>query len=284
MPRLALLDPAAGGGLPRLGSFRRLRPECQTDRHRPRHLISKALSSDTSQVSIGQVNGALSSDVEIRDIAALARPRDGVLGSGSDRNPPRPGRAAPWLLLRRPEVDRQLRDRQARDPAQAGPATGGQRPPSNEPILPELPLKVILRAFQLNELALSQPVIGVAARFGATGAARPRPAERGARPQIETRGGSTWAEPSMSTCPSYRRTAAAQAASSTSLRATDLKVAGLPGEPPSSSTSPATARSTPSARTSLTAGPTIGAERSATLARAGVERQLALRWTHVSKG
>ncbi len=145
----------------------------QTDRGVVADLISKALSSDTSQVSIGAVNGALSSDVEIRDIVL------------SDRDGPwlRLDRARLiWtrsaLLLRRLDIDRleigklELLRKQA-------PPPPGAAPPPDGPILPELPLKVIVRAFQLNELALGEPVVGVAARLGATGSASLGPPSEG---------------------------------------------------------------------------------------------------------
>ena len=41
---------------------------------------------------------------------------------------------------------------------------------SDQPILPELPLKVEIKDFRLKELALGAPVIGEAARLSATGA------------------------------------------------------------------------------------------------------------------
>src|SRR5690606_11519168 len=105
---------------------------------------------DTSQVSIGAVDGALSSDVTIRDIVL------------SDRDGPwlRLDRARLiWtrtaLLLRRLEVNRleigKLEILRKPLPQPAAPNA------DNSPILPELPLKVIISAFQLAELDLGEP-------------------------------------------------------------------------------------------------------------------------------
>lgn len=136
-------------------------------------LISKALSSDTSRVSIGAVDGALSSDATIRDIVV------------SDRDGPwlRLDRARLiWtrsaLLLRRLEVNRlelgklEILRRPVPDPAAPPPA-------DDSPILPELPLKLIVEAFQLGELSLGSTVIGAPARLSANGAARLGPPNEG---------------------------------------------------------------------------------------------------------
>lgn len=272
MPRLALLTLLLVAGFLVSAHFGGFAQNAQTDRGIVADLISKALSSDTSQVSIGQVNGALSSDVEIRDIALSDR--DGVW-LRVDRVRLVWTRSA--LLLRRLEVDRleigklEILRKQAPQPA-------GAAPPSNEPILPELPLKVILRAFQLNELALGQPVIGVAARFGATGAARLGPPNEGLDLKLDARrldmGGTVNVDLSFVPESTRLRLVAKLDEPAGGLIS---KIAGLPGEPPVkldvSGDGPLD-----SFRSNLTftAGPTIGAEGSATLARAGAERQLAL--------
>lgn len=137
-------------------------------------LISKALSTDGSQVSIGAVDGALSSDATIRDIVI------------SDRDGPwlRLDRARLiWtrsaLLLRRLEVNRleigklEILRRPLPDPAAAAAQA------NDGPLLPELPLKVIIEAFQLGELALGPTVIGAPARLSANGAARLGPPNEG---------------------------------------------------------------------------------------------------------
>jgi len=136
-------------------------------------LISKALSTDGSQVSIGAVDGALSSDASIRDIVI------------SDRDGPwlRLDRARLiWtrsaLLLRRLEVNRlEIGKLEILRKPVAEP--GAPPPADNAPILPDLPLKVIIEAFQLGELALGPTVIGAPARLSATGAARLGPPNEG---------------------------------------------------------------------------------------------------------
>ena len=129
-------------------------------------LLSRALSSDATKVSIGAVDGVLSSDASISDIVL------------SDRE-------GPWLkidkvrlvwnrlalLSRRLDVDqltighmqflrRPLRS-ETPPPPNSGPAS----------ILPELPVKVVIKKFALQDLSLGEPVVGVAARLGIEGKA-----------------------------------------------------------------------------------------------------------------
>lgn len=244
----------------------------QTDRGVVADLISKALSSDTSQVSIGAVNGALSSDVEIRDIVL------------SDRDGPwlRLDRARLiWtrsaLLLRRLDIDRleigklELLRRQA-------PPPPGAAPPADGPILPELPLKVIVRAFQLNELALGEPVVGVAARLGATGSASLGPPSEGldlrlAARRLDAQGRF---DVNLSFVPDTTRLQL------------DVKldepagglistIAGLPGEPPVTLDLGGDGPLDSFGSTLIfNAGPTIGARGDARLDRRGTERLLTL--------
>ncbi|MBN9456458.1 MAG: translocation/assembly module TamB domain-containing protein [Bosea sp.] len=272
LPRLALFAVLLAGGILALGHLAGFAQNAQTDRGIVADLISKALSSDTSQVSIGEVNGALSSDVEIRDI--VLSDRDGAW-LRLDRLRLVWTRSA--LLLRRLDVDRleigklEILRRPARQPT-------GTAPPSDGPILPELPLKVILRAFQLNELVLGEPVIGVAARLGATGAARLGPPNEGLDLKFEARrldmGGTFNVDLSFVPESTRLRLAAKLDEPAGGLIS---KAAGLPGEPPVkldlNGDGPLD-----SFRSNLTftAGPTIGAEGSATVDRTGSERQLAL--------
>lgn len=272
LPRLALLALLLTAGFlasAHLGGFAQ---NAQTDRGIVADLISKALSSDTSQVSIGQVNGALSSDVEIRDV--VLSDRDGAW-LRLDRIRLIWTRSA--LLLRRLEIDR-LEISKLEVLRRPAPQPAGTAPPSSEPILPELPLKVILQAFQLNELVLGEPVIGVAARLSATGAARLGPPNEGLDLRLQARRldmGGTF-DVTLSFVPQSTRL---QLSAKLDEPAGGLisKAAGLPGEPPVkldiNGDGPLD-----SFRSNLTftAGPTIGAEGSATLTRAGVERQLAL--------
>ncbi len=137
-------------------------------------LISRALSSPSMSVSIGAVDGVLSSDASISDIVL------------SDRQ-------GPWLRIdkvrlvwnrlalfsRRLEVDQLTIGRMQflRRPLPAEtppPDNGGPRS-----ILPELPVKVIVKQFAVQELSLSEPVVGVAARLDISGKATLGPPSEG---------------------------------------------------------------------------------------------------------
>jgi Uncharacterized protein conserved in bacteria len=127
-------------------------------------LISRALSTPSTRVSIGAVEGALSSDATIRDITIADR--DGVwLRLDSARLVWR--RLA--LLSRRLEVDRleigKLEILRRPQPAEE------EVPGADQPLLPELPVSVQIQDFALRELALGQPILGVPAQLSATGAA-----------------------------------------------------------------------------------------------------------------
>ena len=135
-------------------------------------LLSRALSSETTSVSIGAVDGVLSSDASISDIVL------------SDRN-------GPWLKIdkvrliwnrlalfsRRLEVDQLTIGHMQFLRRPLPPAT--PPPEGRGPILPELPLKVIVKQFGLQELSLGEPVIGVAARLEIDGKATLGPPSEG---------------------------------------------------------------------------------------------------------
>ncbi|SDR13741.1 autotransporter secretion inner membrane protein TamB [Rhizobiales bacterium GAS113] len=128
-------------------------------------LISRALSSETTTVSVGAVDGALSSSASISDIVL------------SDRD-------GPWLKIdrvrlvwrrlalvsRRLEVDQLLIHRLE---FLRKPLPSDQPAPKADagPILPELPVKVVIKEFAIGELVLGAPVIGVASRLSVSGAA-----------------------------------------------------------------------------------------------------------------
>jgi translocation and assembly module TamB len=137
-------------------------------------LISRALSSPSMKVSIGTVDGALSSDASISNIIL------------SDRQ-------GPWLKIdkvrlvwnrlalfsRRLEVDQltigHMQFLQRPLPSETPPPdNGGPRS-----ILPELPLKVIIKQFGVQELSLGEPVVGVAARLNVSGKATLGPPSEG---------------------------------------------------------------------------------------------------------
>ena len=137
------------------------------------NLLSRALSSETTSVSIGAVDGVLSSDASISDIVL------------SDRD-------GPWLKIdkvrliwnrlalfsRRLEVDQLTIGHMQFLRRPLGPETP---PPDGGPgsILPELPLKVIVKQFSLQELSLGEPVAGVAARLEIDGKATLGPPSEG---------------------------------------------------------------------------------------------------------
>ena len=135
-------------------------------------LLSRALSSETTSVSIGAVDGVLSSDASISDIVL------------SDRN-------GPWLKIdkirliwnrlalfsRRLEVDQLTIGHMQFLRRPLPPAT--PPPEGRGPILPELPLKVIVKQFGLQELSLGEPVVGVAARLQIDGKATLGPPSEG---------------------------------------------------------------------------------------------------------
>ena len=138
------------------------------------NLISRALSSPGMSVSVGAVNGVLSSDASISDVVI------------SDRN-------GPWLKVdkarlvwnrlalfsRRLEVD-QLTI--GRIEFLRRPLPSETPPPDNggpQSILPELPVKVLIKQFGVQELSLGEPVVGVAARLGISGKATLGPPSEG---------------------------------------------------------------------------------------------------------
>ncbi|ACA20649.1 protein of unknown function DUF490 [Methylobacterium sp. 4-46] len=127
-------------------------------------LLSRALSTPASRVSIGAVDGALSSDATIRDVAIADR--EGVW-LRLDRARLIWRRTA--LLARRLEIDRLEIGRLEvlRRPLPNPVATA-----SDGPLLPDLPVKVEVKAFTLDELGLGAPVLGEAARLAGAGQAR----------------------------------------------------------------------------------------------------------------
>ncbi|ACL61536.1 translocation/assembly module TamB domain-containing protein [Methylobacterium nodulans] len=128
-------------------------------------LLSRALSTPASRVSIGAVDGALSSDATIRDVSIADR--EGVW-LRLDRARLIWRRTA--LLSRRLEIDRLEIGRLEllRRPLPNPVATTS----TDDPILPELPVKVEVKAFALDELALGEAVLGQAARLAGAGQAK----------------------------------------------------------------------------------------------------------------
>lgn len=253
----------------RLGGFAQ---NAQTDRGIVADLISRALSSDTSQVSIGAVEGALSSDVTIRDV--VLSDRDGVW-LRVDRVRLIWRRTA--LLLRRLEVDRLEIGRLEvlrRPLPQPGPA-----PANDAPILPELPLKVVITAFQLGELALGPDIAGGApAQLTANGAATLGPPSEGLDLRLDARRTDQAGELSLRLgfVPQSTRL---QIAARVNEPAGGLisSIADLPGRPPVQlSLDGDGPLDSFNSQLNFTAGETIGAQGSANLSREGALRRLAL--------
>lgn len=139
--------------------------QAQTDQSVLANLISRLLSTPTTRVSIGRIEGALSSNAVIRDVQIADR--SGVWLS-LDRARLIWTRTA--LLRGRLEVNELEIDRLQ---ILRKPETTEEEAVSvsDEPILPELPVKVIVEGFTLQELALGEPVLGTAARLSARGSA-----------------------------------------------------------------------------------------------------------------
>ncbi|UVF21044.1 translocation/assembly module TamB domain-containing protein [Microvirga terrae] len=139
--------------------------QAQSDQGVLANLISRLLSTPTTRVTIGSIEGALSSNAVIRDVRIADR--DGVW-LNLDRARLVWSRTA--LLTGRLQVDELIMDRLqiARRPLPAEE----DAPVSDEPILPDLPVRVIVDRFALQELALGQPVLGTQARLSAAGSAQ----------------------------------------------------------------------------------------------------------------
>ncbi len=129
-------------------------------------LISRLLTTPTTRVSIGNIDGALSSTAVISNVTI------------SDEE-------GPWLRLDRVTLDWSraslLRRRLQVNTLDVGTVQylrPAQTPPQEReaaesgPILPELPLEVRIDAFNLDELIVGEPVLGEEARFSAEGSAR----------------------------------------------------------------------------------------------------------------
>ncbi|MBR0939224.1 translocation/assembly module TamB domain-containing protein [Bradyrhizobium jicamae] len=125
-------------------------------------LVSRTLSTPATQVHIGAVDGVLSSDATVRDVSITDN--DGVwLTLDKARLVWR--RSA--LLLGRLEIDRlevgtlEIR----RKPLPSDEPV----PEAEQPILPDLPVKVQVKAFDLRALTLGQSILGEALTVAATG-------------------------------------------------------------------------------------------------------------------
>jgi translocation and assembly module TamB len=137
----------------------------QSDQSALAGLISRLLSTPSTQVTIGGIDGALSSNAIIRDVRIADR--DGVWLT-LDRARLVWTRTA--LLRGRLEVNELEIDRLqvSRKPVSTEEEKAAV---SDEPLFPELPVKVIVEKFALQELTLGEPVLGTPARLSAEGSA-----------------------------------------------------------------------------------------------------------------
>lgn len=235
-------------------------------------LLSRALSTPSSRVAIGAVEGALSSDATIRDVAVSDR--DGVwLKLDSARIIWR--RLA--LLSGRLEVDRLELGRLdvLRRPI-PGPTPAEAKPDGK--LLPDLPVKVEIKGFRLAELVLGESVAGQPARLTAEGRARLGAASEGldlqARAQRLDAAGRFLL--SLLYVPDGDRL---EVKANLVEPAGGLlsKAANIPGTPPIDfDLDGAGTLDAWSAKLDFTAGPEIGAKGGAKISRIGAERRLAL--------
>lgn len=229
--------------------------------------ISRLLSTPTSRVTIGAVEGALSSDATIRDISVAD---DAGVYLTIDRIRLNWRRTA--LLQRRIDIE-QLDIGQVRLLRRPQPVAGNPEP---GPILPELPLSVEVGTFTLADLTLGEPVLGTAARLSASGSASLGAPAQGLRAMLAVRRLDAFgtADLSLAFVPDGERL-------DLILRLVEpegglaARLAGIPGLPPVRLD--ATGAGTLDdwqARLAFEGGPEIGATGSARITRAGAERLL----------
>ncbi|WP_407168851.1 translocation/assembly module TamB domain-containing protein [Bradyrhizobium sp. ORS 111] len=125
-------------------------------------LVSRALSTPATQVHIGAVDGILSSDATVRDVSVTDKD-----GAWLTLDKARLVWRRSALLAGRLEIDRLeigALDIKRKPLPSDQPAAA-----SDQPILPELPVKVQVKAFDLHALVLGQPILGEALSVKATG-------------------------------------------------------------------------------------------------------------------
>jgi translocation and assembly module TamB len=236
-------------------------------------ILSWALSTPTTQLSIGAVDGVLSSDVTIRDVTVSDR--DGV-----------------WLRLDRARLvwsrtalfSRRLQI----DQLDIGQITMIRRPlPSDPdavataPSLPELPVKLVVGAFRLAQLDLGEAVFGAPARLTAKGSASLGSPAEGLQLDFS-------AERLDAAARFLVKLAYVPATTDLTLDVNLDEAAGglvsraldIPGLPPVRLVAAGSGRLDDwSGRLSFAASPEIGAEGTARLQRAGAGRELSLALT-----
>lgn len=235
-------------------------------------LLSKALSTPGSRVAIGAVDGALSSDATIRDIAISDA--DGVwLKLDKARLVWR--RLA--LLSGRLEVE-SLEVGRLEVTRRPLPAPVSATPEPDGSLLPDLPVKVEVKAFKLAELVLGEALAGQPARLSANGRAKLGAPSEGLDLDLSVQ--------RLDAAGRFgARLLFVPKGSTLELKATLVepeggllsKAANLPGTPPINLD--LDGRGTLdswNARLNFDAGPDLGAKGSARISRIGAERRLAL--------
>ncbi|WP_409566644.1 translocation/assembly module TamB domain-containing protein [Methylobacterium sp. E-005] len=235
-------------------------------------LLSRALSTPSSRVAIGAVDGALSSDAVIRDVAVSDR--DGV-----------------WLKLDKARIVWRrlalLSGRLEVDSLEIGQLdvlrrpVPGPTPPEAKPdgkLLPDLPVKVEIKDFKLAELVLGEAVAGQPARLSAEGRARLGAASEGL--ELKARAQRLDAAGRFLLSLLYVPTGDKLEVKANLVEPAGgllSKAANLPGSPPINFDLDGTGTLDAwSAKLDFAAGPEIGAKGGARISRIGAERRLAL--------
>ncbi|MGC5781579.1 translocation/assembly module TamB domain-containing protein [Methylobacterium sp. NFXW15] len=235
-------------------------------------LLSKALSTPASRVSIGAVDGALSSDAVIRDVAV------------SDR-------AGVWLKLDKARISWRrlalLSGRLEVDTLEIGRLEVLRRPlPGPTPaeakpdgkLLPDLPVKVEIKSFTLADLVLGEEIAGQPARLSAKGSAKLGAASEGLDLRAEAK--------RLDAAGLFSLTVAyVPKGDKLELKANLMEEAGgllskaasIPGTPPIAFDLEGTGTLDAwNAKLDFIAGPEIGAKGGARISRIGAERRLSL--------
>ncbi len=265
----AVVDPVAPG-----------RAQESSDQGTVASLLSWALSTPANHVTVGQVAGALSSDVEVRDVRIADK--DGVWLT-VDRAKLVWSRTA--LFSRRLEIDKLEIDRLtiARKPVEE---EADKAQAAEAPQLPALPVKLIVRSFAMKEMVLEEPVIGMAARITASGYAVLGRTDEGLSLKLESRrlDAPGQIDVNLTYAP---QTGQLDLSAVLKEPAHGLvsHVIGLPGEPPVDLDVRGKGTIDDWAATlAFQSGPTVGANGQATIKREGPGRRIALDLTSRIEG
>lgn len=132
-------------------------------------VIEKALSTPDMKISIGAVDGPLSSDATIRDVMLSDAQGPWLKLDRARLVWTRSALLTGQLLVKSLEIGH-LEILRKPLPAKAPPPAPAEADQSSAPFaLPRLPMKVVVGAFTLARLDLGEDVIGLAARLGAEG-------------------------------------------------------------------------------------------------------------------